>query len=193
MTFAIFFAIVLAAELGVRSRPRAVGRSSSSRATSSTAGGTPGSYSCWPGSPCVSQALGSLGRSTAPHQRPRTLGLAIRGRRRPGAARLLQVLAASSLVGLQDAPRSAPACTSAPLLQSSCRSASPSTRSRRITYVVDVYRGDMRPTRDCSTFAVFVTFFPHLVAGPIVRPSDLLPQLRSPRRSTRAMARRACS
>ena len=53
-----------------------------------------------------------------------------------------------------------------------------------LSYVIDIYRGDYKPTT-ISKFAVFLSFFPHLVAGPIVRPAELVPQF-DPRR-TRAM------
>jgi D-alanyl-lipoteichoic acid acyltransferase DltB (MBOAT superfamily) len=46
--------------------------------------------------------------------------------------------------------------------------------------VVDVYRRDFTPT-GFGKFAAYLSFFPHLVAGPIVRPNELLPQLDSPR------------
>jgi len=49
-----------------------------------------------------------------------------------------------------------------------------------IAYVVDVYRGDFEPT-SFGRFAAYLSFFPHLVAGPIVRPGELIPQFRSPR------------
>ena len=49
-----------------------------------------------------------------------------------------------------------------------------------ISYVVDVYRGDFEPT-GLGKFAAYLSFFPHLVAGPIVRPGELIPQLDSPR------------
>jgi D-alanyl-lipoteichoic acid acyltransferase DltB (MBOAT superfamily) len=49
-----------------------------------------------------------------------------------------------------------------------------------ISYVVDVYRGDFHPT-SLSKFAAYLSFFPHLVAGPIVRPGELVPQLETPR------------
>jgi D-alanyl-lipoteichoic acid acyltransferase DltB (MBOAT superfamily) len=49
-----------------------------------------------------------------------------------------------------------------------------------ISYVVDVYRGDFRPTT-FGKFAAYLSFFPHLVAGPIVRPGELVPQLDTPR------------
>jgi D-alanyl-lipoteichoic acid acyltransferase DltB (MBOAT superfamily) len=49
-----------------------------------------------------------------------------------------------------------------------------------ISYVVDVYRGDFQPT-SLSKFAAYLSFFPHLVAGPIVRPGELIPQLETPR------------
>ncbi|MCG8557372.1 MAG: MBOAT family protein [Proteobacteria bacterium] len=48
-----------------------------------------------------------------------------------------------------------------------------------ISYTVDVYRGELKPTRNLLEFAFYVTFFPQLVAGPIVRATEFLPQLRS--------------
>ena len=57
-----------------------------------------------------------------------------------------------------------------------------------ISYVVDTYRGDFEPTT-LEKFAVYLSFFPHLVAGPIVRPGELIPQLDSP--GTRAASTRA--
>jgi alginate O-acetyltransferase complex protein AlgI len=44
-------------------------------------------------------------------------------------------------------------------------------------YTVDVYRRKIEPERDWGTFATFIIFFPQLVAGPIERAGDLLPQL----------------
>ncbi len=51
-----------------------------------------------------------------------------------------------------------------------------------MSYVIDVYRKDIKPTRNLLEFATFVSFFPHLVAGPIMRPTTLLPQIQNPRR-----------
>lgn len=51
-----------------------------------------------------------------------------------------------------------------------------------MSYVIDVYRKDIEPTRNPIEFATFVSFFPHLVAGPIMRPTTLLPQVARPRR-----------
>jgi alginate O-acetyltransferase complex protein AlgI len=50
-----------------------------------------------------------------------------------------------------------------------------------ISYVVDVYRGDPG-AKSLPEFALYVSYFPHLIAGPIVRASELLPQLREPKR-----------
>ena len=50
-----------------------------------------------------------------------------------------------------------------------------------MSYVIDVYRKDIKPTKNILEFATFVSFFPHLVAGPIMRPTTLLPQIQSPR------------
>jgi alginate O-acetyltransferase complex protein AlgI len=47
-----------------------------------------------------------------------------------------------------------------------------------VSYVVDVYRGKLRAERDLLDYSLFLLFFPHLIAGPIVRPADFLPQLR---------------
>ena len=46
-----------------------------------------------------------------------------------------------------------------------------------MSYVIDVYRGEIKPHQSYLEYLTFVAFFPHLVAGPIVRPRDLLPQL----------------
>jgi D-alanyl-lipoteichoic acid acyltransferase DltB (MBOAT superfamily) len=45
-----------------------------------------------------------------------------------------------------------------------------------LSYTIDVYRRQLRATRSVVSFATFVLFFPQLVAGPIVRAQDLLPQ-----------------
>jgi D-alanyl-lipoteichoic acid acyltransferase DltB (MBOAT superfamily) len=45
-----------------------------------------------------------------------------------------------------------------------------------MSYTIDVYRNNLKPTRDFVSFAAFVSFFPQLVAGPIERASNLLPQ-----------------
>lgn len=54
-----------------------------------------------------------------------------------------------------------------------------------MSYVIDVYRRHIEPTGNLLEFAVFVAYFPHLVAGPILRASVLLPQIARPRRITR--------
>jgi alginate O-acetyltransferase complex protein AlgI len=51
-----------------------------------------------------------------------------------------------------------------------------------INYTVDVYRGRTRAERNLANFMLFITFFPHLVAGPIVRARDFLPQIHRPKR-----------
>jgi alginate O-acetyltransferase complex protein AlgI len=57
-----------------------------------------------------------------------------------------------------------------------------------ISYVVDVRRGKTPPARSLLDVMLLMSFFPHLVAGPIVRASDLLPQFERVPRLTRAMA-----
>ena len=51
-----------------------------------------------------------------------------------------------------------------------------------LSYTIDVYRGKLEPEPDFITFALFVSFFPQLVAGPIERASNLLPQLKTEHR-----------
>src|SRR5207237_9456286 len=46
-----------------------------------------------------------------------------------------------------------------------------------LSYTLDVYRGKLQPTRNFQTFLLFISFFPQLIAGPIVRAADFLPQL----------------
>jgi alginate O-acetyltransferase complex protein AlgI len=58
-------------------------------------------------------------------------------------------------------------------------------------YAVDVYRGKLAPARDALDFALFVGFFPQLVAGPISRAHELLPQLATPRDFARDVDARA--
>ncbi len=53
---------------------------------------------------------------------------------------------------------------------------------RTINYTVDVYRGKLKATRNPLDFALFVAFFPQLVAGPIARATEFLPGLRLPKR-----------
>ena len=50
-----------------------------------------------------------------------------------------------------------------------------------MSYTIDVYRGQLKPTRDFISFASFVSFFPQLVAGPIERATNLMPQILKPR------------
>jgi alginate O-acetyltransferase complex protein AlgI len=49
---------------------------------------------------------------------------------------------------------------------------------RSLSYVIDVYRGQIKPTRSYLDYLTFVAFFPTIIAGPIVRAADLLPQFR---------------
>lgn len=50
-----------------------------------------------------------------------------------------------------------------------------------LSYTIDVYRNKIEPTTDFVSFAAFVSFFPQLVAGPIERATNLLPQFYKPR------------
>jgi D-alanyl-lipoteichoic acid acyltransferase DltB (MBOAT superfamily) len=52
-----------------------------------------------------------------------------------------------------------------------------------MSYTIDVWRGEIEPARRYLDYLLFVCFFPHLVAGPIVRPRQMLPQLAAPPRA----------
>ncbi len=52
---------------------------------------------------------------------------------------------------------------------------------RLISYLIEIYRGKIEPTRDFVAFATYIAFFPTMMAGPIDRPNDFIPQLRSKR------------
>jgi alginate O-acetyltransferase complex protein AlgI len=56
-----------------------------------------------------------------------------------------------------------------------------------MSYVIDVYRGQMPPEKNPLRFALYVAFFPQLVAGPIERATTLLPQLAAPATISRPM------
>jgi D-alanyl-lipoteichoic acid acyltransferase DltB (MBOAT superfamily) len=53
---------------------------------------------------------------------------------------------------------------------------------QEVAYIVDVYKGKLEPSDSLVDYALFISLFPHLIAGPIQRPSHLLPQVQAPRR-----------
>jgi D-alanyl-lipoteichoic acid acyltransferase DltB (MBOAT superfamily) len=53
-----------------------------------------------------------------------------------------------------------------------------------LCYTVDMYKRKSAPVKSLLDFSLFVTFFPHLVAGPIVRPPQLVPQFETPHKAT---------
>src|SRR3954451_9704971 len=52
-----------------------------------------------------------------------------------------------------------------------------------LCYTIDMYKKRSEPVKSLLDFSLFVTFFPHLVAGPIVRPEQLVPQFETPRKA----------
>ena len=58
---------------------------------------------------------------------------------------------------------------------------------RSISYIVDLYRGKLKPCRNLLDYMFFLTFFPPLLAGPVVRAVDMLPQIRQNNPVTKAM------
>jgi alginate O-acetyltransferase complex protein AlgI len=60
-----------------------------------------------------------------------------------------------------------------------------------LSYTIDVYRGEIRAERKWSRIAFMVSFFPHLIAGPIVRARNFFPQIYDPKPLTRDRLERA--
>ena len=54
-----------------------------------------------------------------------------------------------------------------------------------LSYTIDIYRGTLKPVKNIFDYAFFVSFFPQLVAGPIVRAHDFIPQLYKPTLQTK--------
>src|SRR5208283_222777 len=52
---------------------------------------------------------------------------------------------------------------------------------QEVAYIVDVYKGKMKPAESLVDYALFISLFPHLIAGPIQRPGHLLPQVQRAR------------
>ena len=52
---------------------------------------------------------------------------------------------------------------------------------QEVAYIVDVYKRKLRASSSLPEYALFVSLFPHLIAGPIQQPSHLLPQVHNPR------------
>lgn len=59
-----------------------------------------------------------------------------------------------------------------------------------LSFTLDVYRREIKPTRDVIDFCAFVSFFPQLLAGPIVRGGDLLPIIQTKRKITYDLIRK---
>jgi alginate O-acetyltransferase complex protein AlgI len=53
-----------------------------------------------------------------------------------------------------------------------------------LCYTIDMFKKESKPVQSLLDFSLFVTFFPHLVAGPIVRPPQLAPQFATPRKAS---------
>ena len=61
-----------------------------------------------------------------------------------------------------------------------------------LSYTIDIYRRELRPAQSFLDYSLFIAFFPQLVAGPIVRAREFLPQLDQPRRFARHVELRSC-
>lgn len=58
---------------------------------------------------------------------------------------------------------------------------------RSISYMVDIYRGSIQPCHNFLAYTFYLTFFPPLLAGPVVRAKDMLPQIEADPTATKAM------
>jgi alginate O-acetyltransferase complex protein AlgI len=63
---------------------------------------------------------------------------------------------------------------------------------QEVAYIVDVYSGKIKASRNFVDYGLFISLFPHLIAGPIQRPSHLLPQVQKPRVFQPAAFRDGC-
>jgi alginate O-acetyltransferase complex protein AlgI len=63
---------------------------------------------------------------------------------------------------------------------------------QEVAYIVDVYSGKIKASRNFIDYGLFISLFPHLIAGPIQRPSHLLPQVQKPRTLEPAVFRDGC-
>jgi alginate O-acetyltransferase complex protein AlgI len=79
----------------------------------------------------------------------------------------------ATLVGLRAVPRSVWSIVLPPAISF--------YTFQEVAYIVDVYHGKLRAARSLVDYALFVSLFPHLIAGPIQRPSHLLPQVQRAR------------
>ena len=58
---------------------------------------------------------------------------------------------------------------------------------RSMSYIIDIYRNEIQPEKSILNYTFFLSFFPPLLAGPVVRAKDLLPQIRLNKPATKAM------
>jgi alginate O-acetyltransferase complex protein AlgI len=63
---------------------------------------------------------------------------------------------------------------------------------QEVAYIVDVYGRKIKPSRSFVEYGLFISLFPHLIAGPIQRPSHLLPQVQKPREFNPVAFRDGC-
>ena len=85
------------------------------------------------------------------------------------------------LASLEEALRAAGAQASFPVLHVLAPIGISFYTFEAISYMVDVYQRRIAAERNPFHFLLFITFFPHLIAGPIVRARDFLPQIRHPK------------
>ena len=141
-------------------------------------------YACWNaplvlllvGSSALDYSLGrALGRTADPRRRRLLLGLSLAGNLGALAFfKYFDFFAESAAAGLQ----ALGLAVSAPTLGVILPVGISFYTFQTLGYTVDVYRGRQEPCSSPLDFALYVAFFPQLVAGPIERASRLLPQLR---------------
>ena len=176
--FATFFAVVLALYWSVPHRARTV----------LLLVGSYGFYAAWDIRFCSLLLISTLVDFTVARRMPTASD---RGRRRLLAASLvvnLGILGTFKYLGFfVESFRSLVADTplepSSPILSIVLPVGISFYTFQTMSYTIDVARGRLAPTEDLLTFAVYVAYFPQLVAGPIERATVLLPQLATPRAS----------
>ncbi len=174
--FAVFFAVVLAVYWSVPHRARTV----------LLLVGSYGFYAAWDVRFCSLLLISTLVDFTTAKRMPTA---SIRGRRwllGTSLAVNLGILATFKYLGFfvasfQSLVADTPLAPSSPLLSIVLPVGISFYTFQTMSYTIDVARGRLRPTDDLLTFAVYVAYFPQLVAGPIERATVLLPQLETPR------------
>ena len=134
--------------------------------------------------------VGGLAVARQQDDRARRCTMAVCGGAHPRPARLLQVLRVLRPERDERVPHPWGCTCRVPLLQVILPVGISFFSFMAVAYIVDIYRRQFEPAPWIDAF-LYLSFFPHLVAGPIVRPDELIPQLDDPPRPASRRRERA--